>query len=620
MKRLIPLCIPVLAIAIAGCGDESDRLPVDGRDFDGVDYGEPAPYQGRVIDGYLRNARVWLDLDGNGRYTSEPFTLQLANGNSVDFAEGEPMVMSGQDGAYVLDLTSLQLAPETGRSLDPRDYPLYAAAIPGTTIEQTAGGDQTIETAYVLAASPGVTNITPLTTLRYYLSRLGLGVGHDVGASLAGINTTADYILGQDERAHAYARALVRFMTLQIANSVPDGGQSELSLSPAEARLLAISLLRHAPQVIAEVDRVAAGDYARVAADTLELPEVTVSLADPLVLTGQAVMARSETGQLPARDRALELSTVVAFEYAETGRLSRIVANGCLMPFMPGLLGVIEADGYPADLTTPWLPAVALGGEGALGSAAWEAFDPEADPQGVEDETLTFDWDNKRITFDTSTQCHAARGVTPASSELDGEPEVIYEWSLQDDVVARLTATVVDSGDVYTLDSDVAGGGQLLADYELARNSELVESLARTGAEETCEAEPAEDARGPQHFVVTKKQPYEFTGQQPAPAGFDNLALEYDTRVIPEEGGVQVDRLLRWAFLDPEITEGGLQWMMFYDTAPEALNPNVIRTAYLTDYTRPLDCGKEQIMPSSAYAKVEYQYEKLSDYLLDVIR
>src|SRR5690554_1398984 len=87
MKRLIPLCIPVLAIAIAGCGDESDRLPVDGRDFDGVDYGEPAPYQGRVIDGYLRNARVWLDLDGNGRYTSEPFTLQLANGNSVDFAE-----------------------------------------------------------------------------------------------------------------------------------------------------------------------------------------------------------------------------------------------------------------------------------------------------------------------------------------------------------------------------------------------------------------------------------------------------------------------------------------------------------------------------------------------------
>lgn len=616
MKRLLPLSVPLLALAIAGCGEESDQLPVDGRDFDGEGYQEPAPYQGRVIDGYLNNARVWLDLDGNGRYTSEPFTLQLANGNRVDFAGGEPMAMSGQDGAYVLDLSSLQLPPETGRSLDPRDYPLYAAAIPGTTVEQTPGGDRAVETAYLLAASPGVTNITPLTTLEYYLAKLGLGLGHDVSASLVGINTAADYILGQDERAHAYARALVRFMTLQVERSVPGGGKTELSLSPAEARLLAISLLRHAPEVIAEVDRAAAGDYARVAVDTLGLPEVTVSLVDPVVLTGQAVMAHSETGQLPARDSALELSTVVAFEYAETGRLSRIVANGCLMPFMPGLLGVIEADGYLADLATPWLPAVALGGEGALGSAAWAAFDPEADPQGVEDEALAFDWDNKRITFDTSTLCHAARGLAPASSELDGQPEVIYEWTMQDDVVAELAATIVESGDVYTL----AGGGQLLADYELTRGSEPVESLTRTGAEETCEAEPAEDARGPQHFVVTKKQPYEFVGQLPAPVGFDELALEYDTRVIPEDGGVQVDRLLRWVFSDPEVSEDGLQWTMFYDAVPDALNPNLIRTAYLSDYTRPLDCGKEQIEPTTAYAKVEYEYQKLSDYLLSVIR
>ena len=58
MKRLISVTVPLLSLAIAGCGDESDDLPVDGREFDGVTYSERAPYQGRVIDGYLNNARV----------------------------------------------------------------------------------------------------------------------------------------------------------------------------------------------------------------------------------------------------------------------------------------------------------------------------------------------------------------------------------------------------------------------------------------------------------------------------------------------------------------------------------------------------------------------------------
>ncbi|MAP31158.1 MAG: hypothetical protein CMG81_01180, partial [Marinobacter sp.] len=103
MKRLTALSVPLLTLAIAGCGEESDQLPVDGRDFDGVNYSEPAPYQGRVIDGYLRNARVWLDVDGDGKYTAESFTVELDNGNSAVIEGGEPMAMSGQDGAFSLD-------------------------------------------------------------------------------------------------------------------------------------------------------------------------------------------------------------------------------------------------------------------------------------------------------------------------------------------------------------------------------------------------------------------------------------------------------------------------------------------------------------------------------------
>lgn len=65
MKRLLPLSVALFTLALAGCGEESDESPVDGRDFDAQDYSEPRPYTGRVIDGYLRNARVWLDMDGD---------------------------------------------------------------------------------------------------------------------------------------------------------------------------------------------------------------------------------------------------------------------------------------------------------------------------------------------------------------------------------------------------------------------------------------------------------------------------------------------------------------------------------------------------------------------------
>ena len=74
MKRLpcatIILCFPLFALfplLLTGCGDESDSFPADGRDFDAEGYIAGTAYTGRVIDGYLKNARVWLDIDGDGQ-------------------------------------------------------------------------------------------------------------------------------------------------------------------------------------------------------------------------------------------------------------------------------------------------------------------------------------------------------------------------------------------------------------------------------------------------------------------------------------------------------------------------------------------------------------------------
>mgnify|MGYP001236871008 CR=1 FL=1 len=125
-----------VSLAIAGCGDESDDLPVDGREFDGVTYSERAPYQGRVIDGYLNNARVWLDLDDNGQYTVGPVEIELDSGNTHILEDGEPTVMSGPGGRFSMDVSALDVPPSIGANLDPRDYPLYALAIPGQTLEE----------------------------------------------------------------------------------------------------------------------------------------------------------------------------------------------------------------------------------------------------------------------------------------------------------------------------------------------------------------------------------------------------------------------------------------------------------------------------------------------------
>ena len=148
---------------------------MDGRDFDGVEYSEPAPYTGKVIDGYLKNARVWLDMDGDSQYTPGPLVIELDNGSSVTLASGEPTAISAAGGRFAMDISELVLDPAVGPDLDPRDYSLHAVALPGKTVEETRNGDVPVASAYLMSAPPGVRNITPLTTLARYRGIVGLG-------------------------------------------------------------------------------------------------------------------------------------------------------------------------------------------------------------------------------------------------------------------------------------------------------------------------------------------------------------------------------------------------------------------------------------------------------------
>ena len=92
---------------------------------------------GTLADGYLKDARVFLDRNGNRVYDS-----------------GEPMAMSTVGGAF-----SLSINPGEGAK-----YPVVAQVIGGQTIDEDDG--QPVTDSYLLEAPPGRWQfVSPLTTL-----------------------------------------------------------------------------------------------------------------------------------------------------------------------------------------------------------------------------------------------------------------------------------------------------------------------------------------------------------------------------------------------------------------------------------------------------------------------
>lgn len=620
MKRSLPLFVSLLALTVSGCGDESDELPVDGRDFDGVGYSEPAPYTGKVIDGYLRNARVWLDIDGDSQYTPGPLTMTLESGTVVTLASGEPTTLSGEDGTFVLDIGELLSNPADAPNLDPRDYPLFAMALPGKTVEQLRHGDQTVVDAYLMSAPPGVRNITPLTTLVRYrrlagASSLIAGSG-TASESFASVNLLSDYILSEDERAHAYARAFARFMASQfpfgevLAETGVDG--TERILSPWAAYLLGLSLVQNATEIVTLVDAAASpGGFENVDVAGLDLPEVPLDLADPLLLTAQQVYAHPENGTLPENRSNLQVSAELQFDYAPDGRLMSVSANGCMRPSMPEMARLINAGGRMAALGVQWLPSISL----SLHSrTAFEASGP--------DERLSFDWEQRQAVFETTTACQD--GLADGS-ELGGPAEIAYTWTMSDGQVRELASVAGAETRLFrpdyanrTVDPDSPDSAPLFSGYRLQVNGVEEVVVETTAAVSACALDDGLEAAG---HVVSASQPYRVDAPG-VPAGFDALQLELDARR-------DVFRLLRYTFADPVnagldhvSATGGFDWILYYvqEGAPSFTGdqPDLISEAYLTTVRTMASCGREfEDVPSSVFGRVDYRYQRLSEYLTE---
>ncbi|MCL7944388.1 hypothetical protein [Marinobacter sp. ATCH36] len=616
MNRLLPITIALFTLALAGCGEDSDESPVDGRDFDGEGFSEPVSYIGRVIDGYLRNARVWLDMDGDSQYTAGPITIENSSGTEITLLNGEPTAMTGEDGKFALDISELVQDPSISPDIDPRDFPLFAVIIPGQTLEQTRIGEVVLEDAYMLSAPPGVRNVTPLSTLVRQRRVIGVqdltATTNELADALGNVNLVSDYVKSGDHRAHAYARAFARFMASQFPEEygslLRNGNGKERFLSKEAVYLLGVSFVRNALDVVKVVDEAASqGNYENVNVDELSLPEVPVELDDPVVLERQTILAQGEGSELPASISNLSVSAELMFDYSEDGRVTSITVHGCMMPSLREMARLINARGKIADTGTQWMPGILLSQQSA-------SFYENEGP----DERLVFDWENRRATFETTTTCH---GALADSSEPGGPAAIAYEWTLADAKVQSLTVISDDKTEV--LEPDYGFGND--AFFGVARTVDGIEeeNMTLTSGVQSCENDVDPDDRDAL-LVVSARQSYTVTGNRPQPVGFGSLALEYDNRKSQL-------RPLRFGFLDEMMasTEGvnnseGFEWAFYYlfEASNEFVEdqPNLISSAYLNRYGGSRACGREfERMPSAAYARVNYTYQRLSEYLSGLV-
>lgn len=611
MTPMLPVSSVLFALVLlSGCGETSTELPVDGRDIIGVQNTTPGVYAGRVMDDYLVNARVWLDLNGDNRYNAGPVTVEVEPGTEVTVVDGEPTALTGAGGRFQLDTSSLIRNPDESPDIDPRHYALIAVVVPNLTEEETRAGNVVQTRAYMMSAPPGVQNVSPLSTLLRNRILLGGTLG-DTGSSLSipgleNISPGADYVMAGDTRAQAYARALARFKASQFPDTageqLVDG--TETVLDGPSLNLLRLSYVQNAAQIIGLVDEAAAGgSYSNVDVDALALPSVPLDLADPFVLRTQRVQAYEENGNgLPAaREGVLTDSARLTFSYSAAGQLAAISANGCMEPSMQEMVRLANAGGRISETGTEGLPGVSVSQD------SYTYYREAGD-----DERLTFDWSAKTAAFDTRTTCHAGLAT---SSALGGEPEKTYHWTLKNGKVETIT-----DGEV-TLTPDYNNATGPVFGYTLTRNDNgaVLETVSVDGSISSCEGairpEDVDVAR-----VISGQQAYTFTGYEPQPTGFPGLSYDWDIR-----DGEQ--HLLRQAFLDPGVDQEGqgLQWEYAY-AVPIAIaqsdQHNLISEARLSRYGLERTCGRavSSLAANNLYAIVGYDYSRLSDYLADQIQ
>ncbi|MFO7578514.1 MAG: Ig-like domain-containing protein [Pelovirga sp.] len=216
-----------LLLALSACEGGGGDAPSSGTTRSVIDpaTSTATSLSGQVADGYLRDARVFIDRNDNRQYDS-----------------GEPMAFSVAGGHF-----SLSTNPGEGGN-----YPVVVEVVAGQTIDEDTG--QAVTAGYLLESPPGHWQfISPLTTLvnlelhknptmtvqRAALqvkSRLGIVDDVSIFEDYLDPGTAVAELLEEYRRTHQIARIVAALMgTLRAEITANLGGQ----ISGPEQRLVA---------------------------------------------------------------------------------------------------------------------------------------------------------------------------------------------------------------------------------------------------------------------------------------------------------------------------------------------------------------------------------------------
>lgn len=174
-------------VALASCGGGGGAGSSGGNEASSQNNSTPTSgISGVVMDGYLSNATVFLDVNDNGAFDA-----------------GEPTTVTDARGAYTLNVTTDQLA----------NHSIIVNVEAGTAVDQD-NSSITVSDSYHLTAPKGMTTITPLTT--HIKSKISAGSTQAAAIqdlqqelNLAGADVTNDYIAATNTDAHKIAAAVV---------------------------------------------------------------------------------------------------------------------------------------------------------------------------------------------------------------------------------------------------------------------------------------------------------------------------------------------------------------------------------------------------------------------------
>ncbi|WED22984.1 alpha-amylase [Vibrio sp. JC009] len=185
LSALVLATIPLVTL-LSGCGGDENNTSSSSSNRLEV----------TAIDGYLRNAEIWLDVNGN---------------NEKDIAE--PSAISGEHGRAVLDISNV--------SGDISAYSLMVQTVAGQTIDED-NPDVPLAAGYLMSAPPGYKVITPLTTIvKLKMEEEGKTEAEaieEVNQSIAQsqIDLSADYVASGNTLLANSARALVNLLPKNI--------------------------------------------------------------------------------------------------------------------------------------------------------------------------------------------------------------------------------------------------------------------------------------------------------------------------------------------------------------------------------------------------------------------